>query len=139
MLVLSRRPGEKIRIGKNIEIVVVSTARNVVRLGIVAPKDIPVFREEVLDRMEEENVLVMDRHTLDRLPEMHLTGRVVLDFSNLDYIASTGLNNMVALHNRLKDRGGELIVRDPNPNVLEVIQVTKLDTLLRIELTNVPF
>jgi len=138
MLVLSRRPGERIRIGKNIEIVVVSTARNVVRLGIVAPKDVQVFREEIYDRFQEETVVVMDRQNLDTLPEMKLAGRVVLDFSTLDYVASTGLNSLVALHNRLKAHGGELILRDPTPNVLEVIQVTKLDTLLRIELTNVP-
>jgi carbon storage regulator len=47
MLVLSRKLGEKIVIGGNIEITVVKIDRNQVRLGIEAPHDVPVFREEI--------------------------------------------------------------------------------------------
>jgi anti-anti-sigma factor len=88
--------------------------------------------------MQEETVVAVNRSTLDRLLEMRLEGRVTLDFSRLESISSTGLNDMVAMHNRLKKMGGELVVRDPSPDVLEVLQVTKLDSLFRIELTNVP-
>ena len=46
MLVLSRKIGEKILIGDNIVLTIVKIDRNQIRLGIEAPHDVPVFREE---------------------------------------------------------------------------------------------
>lgn len=48
MLVLSRKLGEKICIGENICITVVDIDRGKIRLGIDAPRDIPIFRQELL-------------------------------------------------------------------------------------------
>jgi carbon storage regulator len=47
MLVLSRKLGERIVINGHIVVVVVKIDRNQVRLGIDAPKDVPVHREEI--------------------------------------------------------------------------------------------
>ena len=51
MLVLTRRTGEKIRLGKDIAITVVAVNGNQVRLGIGAPRDIQVHREEIHQRI----------------------------------------------------------------------------------------
>jgi carbon storage regulator len=48
MLVLSRKLGEKIVIGDNICITVVDVDRGKIRLGIEAPRSVPVFRQELL-------------------------------------------------------------------------------------------
>jgi carbon storage regulator len=48
MLVLSRKLGEKIYINNNICITVVDIDRGKIRLGIEAPRDIPIFRQELL-------------------------------------------------------------------------------------------
>ena len=48
MLVLSRKLGEKIFIGDNICITVVDIDRGKIRLGIEAPRDVPIFRQELL-------------------------------------------------------------------------------------------
>ena len=48
MLVLSRKLGEKIFINDNICITVVDIDRGKIRLGIEAPRDIPVYRQELL-------------------------------------------------------------------------------------------
>ena len=47
MLVLSRKLGEKIVIGERVVLTVVKVDRNQVRLGIEAPADVTVFREEI--------------------------------------------------------------------------------------------
>jgi carbon storage regulator len=49
MLVLSRKRGESIIIGDNIRLTVVEMDRQKVRLGIEAPKDVPIARMEILD------------------------------------------------------------------------------------------
>ena len=48
MLVLSRKLGEKIFIGDNICITVVDIDRGKIRLGIEAPRTVPIFRQELL-------------------------------------------------------------------------------------------
>jgi carbon storage regulator len=47
MLVLSRKLGERIVIGDNIVVTVVKIDRNQIRIGIEAPTDVPVYREEI--------------------------------------------------------------------------------------------
>jgi len=47
MLVLSRKLGEKIVIGDNIVVTVVKIDRNQIRIGIEAPHEVPVYREEI--------------------------------------------------------------------------------------------
>jgi len=54
VLILSRRNGESFVIGENIKITVLSQRSNQVRIGIDAPRDLPVFREEVLERRKAQ-------------------------------------------------------------------------------------
>lgn len=55
MLVLSRQRDETIMIGDNIQITVVDIRGDKVRLGIVAPIEIPVHRKEVYEAIQREN------------------------------------------------------------------------------------
>jgi carbon storage regulator len=54
MLILTRRIGESVMIGDEITVTVVDVKGNQIRLGIQAPKAIPVHREEVYVRLNEE-------------------------------------------------------------------------------------
>jgi len=54
MLVLSRKIGERIWIGDNIAVTVVRITGGGVRLGIEAPAELPVVREELKNKMEQE-------------------------------------------------------------------------------------
>jgi carbon storage regulator len=56
MLVLSRKKGESIVIAGNIELVVLGTEGDNVRLGIKAPKDVEVYRKELFQAIQEQNV-----------------------------------------------------------------------------------
>ncbi|MCP5064794.1 MAG: carbon storage regulator CsrA [Ignavibacteriae bacterium] len=53
MLVLTRKENEKIRIGKDIVLNIVSISENNIKLGIDAPKDVKIFREEIYQSIKE--------------------------------------------------------------------------------------
>ena len=53
MLVLSRRLGQRFQIGEDVRITIVKVDRNSVRIGIEAPADVMVRREEILEESEE--------------------------------------------------------------------------------------
>ncbi len=54
MLILSRREGETIRIGNDVSITVISVKGSQVRIGIAAPAEIAVHREEIYNRIKNE-------------------------------------------------------------------------------------
>jgi carbon storage regulator len=56
MLVLTRKPSQSIMIGDGVEVQVLSVAGEKVRLGITAPRDVSIFRNEVYERIERENM-----------------------------------------------------------------------------------
>ena len=55
MLIITRRPGEKIMLGDDIVVHVMEIVGNSVRVGIQAPRSVPVYREEIWTAVKEEN------------------------------------------------------------------------------------
>ena len=53
MLVLTRKTGQSIMIGDDIEVSVLAVSRDKIRIGITAPKEVPVFRKEVWISIKE--------------------------------------------------------------------------------------
>jgi len=56
MLILSRRIGEKILIGDDVAVTVLAVRGNQVRLGIDAPSNVEVHREEIYERIQAEKL-----------------------------------------------------------------------------------
>ncbi len=54
MLILTRRAGETVMVGNDITITVLGVKGNQVRIGINAPKDVAVHREEIYERIQSE-------------------------------------------------------------------------------------
>ncbi len=55
MLIVTRRVGEKVMLGDDIVVEVMEIAGNTVRIGIQAPRSVPVYREEIWDAVRAEN------------------------------------------------------------------------------------
>lgn len=55
MLALSRKKGEAILIGDNVEISIIDIRGDQIKLGITAPREIPIYRKEVYIQIQEEN------------------------------------------------------------------------------------
>jgi carbon storage regulator len=69
MLVLTRRIGETVTIGNDITLTVLSVRGNQVRVGIGAPKEVEVHREEIYERIQREKQLTQRRSHSDGKPE----------------------------------------------------------------------
>jgi carbon storage regulator len=68
MLVLSRKPGEALRVGEDVEITVVEVKGDLVRIGIEAPRNVPVWRKELWEAIVEENSKAAEEAAAANLP-----------------------------------------------------------------------
>ena len=55
MLALTRKKGESLVINNNIEISILEVRGDQIKIGITAPKDVPIYRKEVYKQIQEEN------------------------------------------------------------------------------------
>ena len=55
MLIITRKPGEKIMLGDDVTVEVLEVSGSSVRIGIAAPRSLPVYREEIWAAVKAEN------------------------------------------------------------------------------------
>lgn len=70
MLALSRKKGESIIIGSDVEIIVLGISGDQVKLGIVAPKDITVHRKEIYEQIIDANKEAQYNKSLEKIKEL---------------------------------------------------------------------
>ncbi|MHB8477631.1 MAG: carbon storage regulator CsrA [Steroidobacteraceae bacterium] len=73
MLILTRRMGEMLRIGEDVSVTVLGVKGNQVRLGISAPNDVAVHREEIFRRIAEEEQAADDAAAASDTPSVKVT------------------------------------------------------------------
>lgn len=72
MLVLTRKKGQSIMIGDDIEVKVVEVDGDAVRIGIKAPRDLSIYRQEIYEAIREENIRAANgaSQVVDKLKEV---------------------------------------------------------------------
>jgi carbon storage regulator len=55
VLIITRKPGEKIMLGDDVVVEIIEVSGSSVRVGIDAPRSVPVYREEIWEAVREEN------------------------------------------------------------------------------------
>ena len=95
MLVLTRKPGEQIVIGNNIRITVVSVGPGRVKIGIEAPSNVAVNRQEIYEKIQIENA----EQASDVLASLTRS----LPFDDLSPTMVAGGDTSLSLHNRIAE------------------------------------
>lgn len=68
MLILSRKKEESLIINGNIEVKILDIGNGIVKLGVVAPKEVEVHRKEIYERIKEENMAsVSAKHIIKKI------------------------------------------------------------------------
>ena len=70
MLALTRKKGESLVINNNIEISILEVRGDQIKIGITAPKDVPIYRKEVYRQIQEENRASVSAEGLEALKKM---------------------------------------------------------------------
>lgn len=70
MLALSRKKGEALIINNNIEVTILEVKGDQIKLGINAPREIPVYRKEVYDQIQQANKEAMAEQTPDAINKL---------------------------------------------------------------------
>ena len=71
MLALSRKKNEAIVVNNNVEITILEIKGDQVKLGISAPREVPVYRKEVYVQIQEANKAATETDTLDALKDLY--------------------------------------------------------------------
>ena len=73
MLILARKIDEEIKIGQDITVTLIEIHGDQVKIGVEAPKDVRVFRQEVFDAIQKENkaaVASSEKESLDKISKL---------------------------------------------------------------------
>ena len=69
MLVLTRKPGETVMLGEDIQVKIVSVDGDQVKIGIEAPRAMKIYRREVYEAIQQENEAALNVTDIDILKE----------------------------------------------------------------------
>ncbi|MCI8280992.1 MAG: carbon storage regulator CsrA [Lachnospiraceae bacterium] len=70
MLALTRRKGEALVVNNNIEITVLEIRGDQIKIGISAPREVPIYRKEVYLQIQEENKAALESQRAEKLREI---------------------------------------------------------------------
>lgn len=70
MLALTRKKGESLVINNNVEITILEIRGDQIKIGISAPKEVPIYRKEVYEQIQEENTIALKSDNVKALKDL---------------------------------------------------------------------
>jgi anti-sigma B factor antagonist len=91
---------------------------------------------EFVDRniLDEANIQQIGEE-IGSLIDAESAPRLVISFSNVDHLSSAALGTLITIHNRMKNKQGQLRLSNIDPQIYEVFVITKLNKLFEIHET----
>ncbi|HUT11329.1 MAG TPA: STAS domain-containing protein [Thermoguttaceae bacterium] len=102
------------------------------RLDVNEVGEVTVVRFRDQKIIEDINIQELGRE-LFRLVEVENRGKLLLNFSSVDFLSSAALGKLITLDKKVKTHGGELKLSNIRPEIHEVFVITKLDRLFDIK------
>src|SRR3954451_4693866 len=81
--------------------------------------------------LDEQNIQVIGEQLFGLVDEQGLK-KILLNFSNVEYLSSAALGKLITLNKKLQTAGGKLILCNIDSQIYEVFEITKLDRFFKI-------
>src|SRR5438552_19134901 len=81
--------------------------------------------------LDEQNIQVISEQLFSLVDEEGWR-KILLNFSNVEYLSSAALGKLITLNKKLQQAGGKLILCNIDPQIYEVFEITKLDKFFKI-------
>src|SRR6266478_1137455 len=82
--------------------------------------------------LDEQNIQKIGEDLFSLVDELGRK-KILLNFSNVEYLSSAALGKFITLNKKVNTSGGKLVMCNIDPQIYEVFQITKLDKLFKIE------
>src|ERR687883_1318461 len=82
--------------------------------------------------LDEQNIQVIGEQLFSLVDEEGWR-KILLNFSNVEYLSSAALGKLITLNKKLQQAGGKLILCNIDPQIYEVFEITKLDKFFKFE------
>lgn len=80
--------------------------------------------------LDEQNIQIIGEQLFGLVDQ---NPKILLNFSNVEYLSSAALGKLIALNKKVKAADGRLILCSIDPAIYEVFELTRLDQILKIE------
>ena len=101
------------------------------RLDIDEVSDVTVARFTDKKILDESNIQIIGNQLFSLVDEDHRQ-KIVLDFTNVEYLSSAALGKLITMDKKVKAAGGKLRLCSIRSDILEVFKITRLDKLFTI-------
>jgi anti-sigma B factor antagonist len=101
------------------------------RLDLDEVNDVTVARFTDKKILDESNIQIIGNQLFSLVDEDHRQ-KIVLDFTNVEYLSSAALGKLITMDKKVKASGGKLRLCSIRSDILEVFKITRLDKLFTI-------
>lgn len=101
------------------------------RLEVESIGDVTVVNFVDRKILDEQNIQIIGEQLFSLVDEEGLR-KILLNFSNVEYLSSAALGKLITLNKKLQAAGGKLILCNIDPQIYEVFEITKLDKFFKI-------